>query len=206
LEQHSLPSVEVAAEAMKEARKTGIQADLVAVVLINQAQPILVLVVQELQDKGLLVEIHAAVAVAKSLAAAAAVLAVLVLVVPQVVAVVVVTDPITLELEEMDYRTQLVELLFGTPEEVEEEVLEVVVETVLTFKQPMVLEVDKQATVVVDNVKWCQVISKQKMAAQVLLSFDTQEHQLQQEEQSLKWAVLPFILSQVRELLLTQHP
>jgi hypothetical protein len=134
------------------------------------------------------------------------VLAVLVLVVPQVVAVVVVTDPITLELEEMDYRTQLVELLFGTPEEVEEEVLEVVVETVLTFKQPMVLEVDKQATVVVDNVKWCQVISKQKMAAQVLLSFDTQEHQLQQEEQSLKWAVLPFILSQVRELLLTQHP
>jgi hypothetical protein len=168
LEQHSLRLVVVAAEAMKEAHKMGILVVLVVVVLTNQALRTPVSVVQELQDKDLQEEIHAAAVGVKSLAVAAVVLAVLVLVVPQVVAVVVVTDPITLELEEMDYRTQLVELLFGTPEEVEEEVLEVVVETVLTFKQPMVLEVDKQATVVVDNAKWCQVISKLKMAAQVL--------------------------------------
>jgi hypothetical protein len=168
LEQHSLRLVVVAAEAMKEAHKTGIQADLVAVVQTNPAQPILDLVAQELQDKDLQVVIHAAVAVAKSLAAEAEAQVVLALMELLVVAVVVVTDPTTLELEGMVFRTQLVELLCGTPEA---GAVVDSVETVpmdLTNKLLMGLVVDSQATVVVDNAKWCQVISKLKMAAQVL--------------------------------------
>jgi hypothetical protein len=106
LEQHSLRLVVVAAEAMKEAHKMGILVDLVAVVQTNPAQPILDLVVQELQDKDLLVVIHAAVAVVKSLAAAAAAQVVLALMELLVDVVVVVTDPTIRELEEMVFRTQ----------------------------------------------------------------------------------------------------
>jgi hypothetical protein len=106
LDQLSLPSVVVVAEATKEAHKMGILEDLVAVVQTNPAQPTLALVVLELQGKDLQVEIHAAVAVVKSLAVAVAALVVLVLMVPLVVAVVVATDPTILELEEMVFRTQ----------------------------------------------------------------------------------------------------
>jgi uncharacterized membrane protein YjgN (DUF898 family) len=106
LDQLSLRSVVVVAEATKEAHKMGILVGLVAVVQINLAQPILASVAQEPQVKDLQVEIHAAVAVVKSLAVAVAALVVLVLTVPQVVAVVVVTGPTIRELEEMVFKTQ----------------------------------------------------------------------------------------------------
>ena len=105
LVQLSLPSVVVVAEATKEAHKMGILEDLVAVVQTNPAQPTLALVALELQGKDLQVEIHAAVAVVKSLAVAVEALVELVLMVPLVVAVVVVTDPTIRELEEMVFRT-----------------------------------------------------------------------------------------------------
>jgi hypothetical protein len=168
LELHSLPSVVVVAEATKEGRKTDTLVVQEVAVPINQVRQILDLVVPELQVKDSVEEIHAAVAVVKSLAAEAAVLAVLVLVDLLVDVVVVVVDHSIQVLAVMVYRILFLDLQYGTPVAEEAEGSEVVVETAITFRLPMDLVVDNQVTEVADNVKLYRVISKQKMADLVL--------------------------------------
>jgi hypothetical protein len=186
LELHSLPSVVVVAEATKEDLKTDIPVDLVVVVPTNQVRQILDLVVPELQGRVLQEETHAAVAVVKSLAVAVAALAVLVLTELLVDVVIVAVDHSILELEEMVFRTQLVELLCGTPEAVAVADSVEAVPMDLTNKLLTDLVVVNPTMVVVANVKSFRVIFKQKTVDLELLSFAMLAHRWLLEVQSRK--------------------